>query len=276
MKIFNDILYNSIFTLFSRFTWMKFILMPIYFLFQLNCNGQTINKYLEFSIPTIEQEATSIWRTINDIEFLEGQGYQVHFPKNEIIKTLILKSKNKDFGNEDFAAIYDLLESGVYDKSDYKMAMEKLRRQEKLLNTLIQNLIDSKASWNWEFKIFSTYNVVFTQYGTGGSYDPDIGRVTLFTNKQGEFKNYNMPGNTIMHEIVHMGIEKSIVQKYKLSHGLKERIVDIITFLVFKDNLPEYKVQDMGDASIETYINDKKDIKNLNVLVEQYLEDKID
>lgn len=51
-------------------------------------------------IPTIEQEASSIWRTINDIDFLESQGYRIHLPKDSLINTLVEKSKNVKFGND--------------------------------------------------------------------------------------------------------------------------------------------------------------------------------
>jgi len=66
--------------------------------------------------------------------------------------------------------------------------------------------------------------------------------------------NYDNPANTIIHEIVHMGIEKSIIQKYNLSHGLKERIVDTIVYVLFGEFLPEYKVQNMGDTKIDKFL----------------------
>lgn len=221
----------------------QLFLFSLSLLFFQSCSAQVSSNYISIRIPTIEQEATSIWRTINAIEFLEQQGYKIHLPENDLIDSLILKSKNGEFGNEDFPQIYNLLEANIYKESNYALALNQAKTQEALINTLVHQLVTVKNSWNWSFKTFEQYPVLFTLYGTGGSYDPDLGTVTLFTTKEGRFMNYDKPANTIIHEIVHMGIEQSIVQKYNLPHGLKERIVDTIVFLLFKESLPEYKIQ---------------------------------
>ncbi len=82
---------------------------------------------------------------------------------------------------------------------------------------------------------------------------------------------YNNPAYTIIHEISHMGMEYSIVQKYGLSHGLKERLVDTFVFLMFKKMLPEYKIQNMGDSRIDKYLNKKNDIESLNSIVSEFV-----
>lgn len=239
-------------------------------IFYLSCAFYQAKEQIKVTVPTIQQEASSIWRTINDIEFLEQQGYTIHLPENKTIQSLILKSKNKAFGNDDFAAIYEMLEEGVYVESKYNTALEKVKAQEALINSLVWKLKTTKESWSWNFKAFDTYNVVFTLYGTGGSYDPDKGTVTLFTNEEGKFMKYPKPANTIVHEIVHMGIEQSIVQKYNLPHGLKERLVDTITYLLFKDQLTDYKIQTMGDMKFDEYLKSKDDLRDLASLIEKY------
>ena len=248
----------------------KIVLLSISLLFYQSCLAQlTQSKYISISIPTIEQEATSIWRTINDIEFLEKQGYKINLPENDFIQSLIVKSKNGKFGNDDFPEIYNLLEASIYSTSNYKLALKKVRTQEKLINKLINQLYTSKKNWAWEFKTFDNYNIIFTLYGTGGSYDPDLGTVTLFTTLDGEFMNYDNPSNTIIHEIIHMGIEESIIQKYEVSHGLKERIVDTIAYLMFREFLPDYKIQNMGNTNIDDFLNKRKDIDELDSIVEK-------
>ncbi|MEL6867482.1 MAG: hypothetical protein AAFP19_23860 [Bacteroidota bacterium] len=248
----------------------KSILALIWLAAFFSCSNQTSIAQIQIRIPTIEQEATSIWRTINDIEFLEQQGYRIHLPDHDVIQSLMAKSKAKQFGNEDFATIYNALESGIYDKRKYDAALKKVQAQEALINTLIKRIKSEKESWDWPFQTFEPYDVVFTLYGTGGSYNPENGQVTLFTNEEGKFMNYENPINTIMHEIVHMGIEQSIVQNYQLPHGLKERIVDKITYLLFVDKIPDYKIQNMGDPKIDAYLTDKKDLKRLSSNIERY------
>jgi len=238
--------------------------------FSLSCQSQQITERIVVQIPTIEQETTSIWRTINDIVFLESQGYRIHLPKDSLIDRLIEKSKNGNFGNDDFSLIYELLESSFYEAHDYQSALKKVAEKIELISNMIQQLETFKKEEDWNFKSFEPYHVVFTLYGTGGSYDPDTGVITLFTNKKGDFMNYDEPENTIIHEIVHIGMEQSIVQKYQLSHGLKERVVDTFVFLMFRELLPEYKIQSMGDAKIDEYLTQKEDLKNLAAVIEKY------
>ena len=225
--------------------------------------SQTQETRISFPVPTIEQEATSIWRTINDIKFFEQQGYKVYLPKIPEIDSLIAKSKVGQFGNQDYSRIYNLVETQLFSEKSYTKAIKKVKDQETLINTLIASLDNTKDQWNWNFKSFDQYKIVFTLYGTGGSYDPDRGVITLFTNEEGKFMNYQSPANTIIHEIVHMGIEYEIVQKLRLSHGLKERVVDTIVYLLFKEKLPEYRIQNMGNAKINEVLKTKADISSL-------------
>jgi len=49
------------------------------------CESQTVIPRIEIVEPNIEQEATSIWRTINDIDFFEEQGYNINIPKGDVM-----------------------------------------------------------------------------------------------------------------------------------------------------------------------------------------------
>ncbi|MBO6515042.1 MAG: hypothetical protein JJ975_00645 [Bacteroidia bacterium] len=235
-----------------------------------SCNSQTSQHRIEIVPPTIEQEASSIWRTINDITFLEEQGYTIRLPEDPLIDSLIVKSKNGSFGNEDFSAIYTLVETGIFNPIDYQKAMERVNNQIDLIQTLVNEIDSKRSEWDWNFNMFDTYQILFTLYGTGGSYDPDKGTVTLLTNQEGGFMNYENPANTIIHEITHMGLESSIVQRHNLSHGMKERVVDTFVYLMFKDKLPEYKIQNMGNTEIDSYLKTKADLASLNAIVSKF------
>lgn len=253
----------------------KIILLSACSVFYQSCFTQLPQDHnISINIPTIEQEATSIWRTINDIEFLEKQGYKINLPKNNLIDSLIKKSKDGKFGSDDFPEIYNLLEVNIYKKENYELALKKVNAQKDLINKFVKELYVLQKKWNWEFKTFEKYNIIFTLYGTGGSYDPDLGRVTLFTTPEGKFMNYEKPANTIIHEIIHMGIEKSIVQKYNLPHGLKERIVDTLVYLLFGESLPEYKIQNMGDKEIDKSLKKKADVIELEAIINNFLKTK--
>lgn len=237
----------------------------------LCCKSQTPNARIDVVQPTVEQEATSIWRTINDIAFLEKQGYIIHLPKDSIIDALIAKSKKGTFGNEDYPVIYTLVETKIFDPKNYEQAIQKVEDQIELMNRLVNEIDAKQKDWDWAFKMFDKYKVVFTLYGTGGSYDPDEGTITLWTNADGKFMNYEKPANTIIHEISHMGMEYSIVQKHNLAHGLKERLVDTFVYLMFKKELPEYRIQNMGDPRIDEYLKKEKDIGSLNAILSEFM-----
>ncbi|WP_235298183.1 hypothetical protein [Portibacter marinus] len=237
------------------------------------CKQSTTSR-IQIIEPSIEQEATSIWRTINDITFLESQGYTIHLPDDPLIDNLINKSKEGNFGNDDYAEIYRLLEAKIYDRSKYKNAIQKVEGQLALLNRMMDKVEVKLSGWNWNFKTFDQYKIQFTLYGTGGSYDPDEGVITLWTNQQGEFMNYNNPANTIIHEITHIGMEESLVHKYDLPHGLKERTVDRFVYLLFKEDLPEYRIQEMGDARLDELLNDKEAIKHIDEILLEILDEQ--
>jgi len=71
-----------------------------------------------------------------------------------MIKSLIVKSKNGTFGENDYATIYELLESKIYDKNDYQLVFEKVKEQEALINEMILQIFSYQEEWNWNFKMF--------------------------------------------------------------------------------------------------------------------------
>ncbi|WP_132065841.1 MULTISPECIES: hypothetical protein [Aquimarina] len=248
------------------------LLLVVFSITNLSCKLQTQMSRIEIVQPTVEQEVISIWRTINDFSFLEKQGYTINLPKKPLIDSLIIKSKNGTFGNEDFSTIYNLVETEIFNHEDYEKAIQKVKNQHDLINKLVYEIDSTKNQWDWDFNTFDKYKITFTLYGTGGSYDPENGTITLLTNKEGSFMNYKNPANTIIHEITHMGMEYSIVQKYKLSHGNKERIVDKFVYLMFNDKLPEYRVQDMGNTKIDDYLNKQEHLNTLSSIISKFVD----
>lgn len=119
-----------------------------------------------------------------------------------------------------------------------------------------------------------TYRVLLTLYGPGGSYDPEIGQILLYTTPQGSFKQYKNPANTIIHEITHIGMEQSIVQAFQLSHPMKERVVDQFVQLNFGKKLPQYRIQNMGETRIDAYLKNKKSLRNLDQHLQVLLKNK--
>ena len=249
----------------------KLFFATVFSIIVLESKSQATAPRIEIVEPTIEHEATSIWRTINDIIFLEKEGYKIELPENSSIDSLIMKSRNGTFGRNDFSTIYKLVENNVFNHKNYERAIQKVNDQTDLINQLIYVIDSQKAEWDWNFQMFDKYIVLFTLYGTGGSYDPDEGTITLLTTKKGEFMNYENPTNTIIHEITHIGMEYSLVHKYNLPHGLKERVVDTFVYLMFKEKLPEYRVQNMGNPEIDEYLKTRADIGSLDRIISEFV-----
>jgi hypothetical protein len=113
-----------------------------------------------------------------------------------LIDTLITKSKKGAFGNKDYNAIYNLVETKIFDPNNYHVAIRKVENQSDLIGSLVHEIEATKSQWDWEFKLFDTYKIIFTLYGTGGSYDPDKGTISLLTNREGDFINTAIDENT--------------------------------------------------------------------------------
>lgn len=233
--------------------------------FQISCNDKVPNR-VSVTIPTAEAESDYIWRTIQDIQFFEEQNYQLSLPSGALIEELKTKAKANSLSDKDYDRLQIFIKDSVYNANDYQEGYKKIEGRLELINKMIDEI--SQSSFNWNFKEFKTYKINLTLYGPGGSYDPNEGSLLIFTTKTGQFKNYDDPACTIIHEIVHIGMEESLITKYQVPHPLKERIVDGFVFLSFKDVLPEYQIQDMGEKRADTYLREKADLKDLSTTLE--------
>lgn len=227
---------------------------------------------VQINIPTLEAETEYVWRTIIDTQFFEENNYQVSLPNGKLIESLKQKAKSNSLSDEDYEALKNFMIKEVYSEADYQQGYQNIKAQLVLVNRMITEI--GNIDLNWSFKEFNTYIVNLTLYGPGGSYNPDEGSLLIYTTPDGRFKQYDNPAHTLIHEIVHMGIETSIIQKYNVPHPLKERIVDTFVSLCFRELLPEYRIQNMGDTRTDPYLQNKDDITKLDEIVEQILKSK--
>lgn len=223
------------------------------------------------NIPTAEEETQYIWSNLQNTKFFEENNYTVSYPKGELIEVLKEKAIKGELNDEDFESLNQFIKESIYNKTDYQNGYQKIEDQRALINRMINKL--GKCKRNWNFKYIEQYEVNLTLYGPGGSYDPDIGSIVILTTKEGGFKQHPNPANTLIHEVIHIGIEESIVNKYSVPHSLKERIVDKFVLLNFDELLPEYRIQNMGDVRIDKYLKKKKDLRKLDSIVEKFLKE---
>ena len=233
-----------------------------------SCSTKGQNRLI-VTIPSAIEESEYIWSTIQDIKFFEENNYQISLPEGTFIEVLKKKAKENKLSDNDYEALKIYIKDSVYNHSDYEAGYRKIEQQLPLISKMISEI--SASSRNWDFTMFEQYQIDLTLYGPGGSYNPDEGSILIYTTPTGNFKQYDNPANTIIHEIVHIGIEASIIDTFNVPHALKERIVDTFVFLNFKEYLPAYRIQNMGDNRIDPFLKTKRDLKDLHTSVKQIM-----
>jgi len=235
-------------------------------LFSCQSNSQS---RIRVHVPTAEEETAYVWQTLQDTRFFEENNYTVSLPHGKLIEELKEEARSGTLDQSNFERLQQFMGDSVYRVSDYDAGLHKIEQELTVINEMV-NAIDT-SGYQWSFKLVEEYQVNLTLYGPGGSYNPDEGSILIFTTPIGEFKGYQKPKNTIIHEIVHIGIEASIINRYQVPHRLKERIVDTFVSLHFGERLPNYQVQDMGETRSDQYLQSTDDFRELNTIVETIL-----
>lgn len=202
---------------------------------------------------TVKEEFGYLKSVLSRLQFYKDNRYTVGLPDN---KQLLDPQIQKDS-----VKMFSIFETSEYDKGYFAEGLKILNAHKDFIESLVQKLLYLKDLW--DFKVFSKYTVVLTKYGPGGSYNPDTGKIDLFATKEGKFKGGD-PVETIVHEIIHIGIEESIVKKFRLTHWEKERLVDLLVKTLFAKELPGHKLQGEAKNKIDGYIN----LESIKVLPE--------
>ena len=244
---------------------IKYIILVIFFIISFSQNQ------VHLMIPTVDDETNYVWQNIINIEFFEANNYQITFPKDALIDSLINKSKRKQLTDDDYNKFRQLMKKKIYREAEYQIPFEKTEAIKDELNRMITEL--KRIYYKWSFKVFTQYKIILTFYGPGGSYNPHDGSIIIFATKEGKFKSYDNPLNTLIHEVIHIGIDESIITKFKLNHSVKERIVDLFVMLNFKNRLPNYRLQALGDDLINPYLATKESLIDLQKHVKHYIKE---
>jgi len=149
----------------------------------------------------IDFELKRVSYALKKLEWYDSKGYHPKLPEGINKQSSEKEIKNqiiKEFEEKKFKEVANQI------SSDFSTIKEKLSKK---LNEILNKNVPE------------TFFVYLTDYGTDGSYTfPNI-VIFNINNKKG-FK-------TIVHEIIHLLIE-NYIQKYKIQHEEKERIVDLI------------------------------------------------
>jgi hypothetical protein len=216
---------------------------------------------------TAQEEYNYLLFLIRDCLFLHSKNYSVTLPNHPAIIRLeknpsLLKSENlQELGH--------LFLNEIYEPDFYKKGVANLKPSISVFRHCISLLKPLNSAWN--FKLYTKYSIFLTRYGPGGGYwtKPDgTAIISLLTTKSGAFKLHS-PIHTIVHEIVHLGIEDVPVKPNKLNHEEKETVTDQICKIVFKDILKDYYVPDFGQDKLQSYVT-KDTILSLPAAIKEY------
>ena len=224
---------------------------------------------IRIETPSIAQEVEMVWSTLRDIKFFEEHNYSVSLPSGQLIDELKKKGRQGKLGEADYSRLESFMHKHVYKVENYQKSRSIISAAIPTLLVFLQDMESKK--WDWDIAFFPTYRIQMTLYGPGGSYHPDDGSIVIFTTPDGRFKQYNDPTNTLIHEMVHLCIEESIIQTYQVPHSLKERLVDRFVKISYGDKLPEYRIQPMGDTDLDQFVTSNTDLQNLASIVEEFM-----
>lgn len=183
-----------------------------------------------YNLPS---EIRDVERILRAKDFWQEHGYDPSLPVGVKI------------GDEFNEKIAELTKKEFTDfRSDYLGAKEKILRDWKNKGPKVISAFDSSDLTNYPIpeKIF----VILTRYGPGGSYWlPNRVVVKIYNDKRDILE-------TIVHEIVHLIIEKPLINKHQIPHREKEALVDyLMTTKKMSQVFPGYRVQKFGKPSEE-------------------------
>jgi len=231
--------------------------------------GQEKEKRLNLIIryQTAQEELEYLKVLFYGMPFYREHGYKVILPTQKIFQDLL--NENVSLDEVNWEEVKQFFVKYEYDKNFFKLGIDALEKYRIEIESVFKVFLILHKLWN--FRIYSSYEIALTKYGPGGRYNHNLGRMLLMVRKDGSFKRFN-PLHTVIHEMVHFGIEEVIVKKLALSHWEKECLVDLICKYKFDHIIPDYKMQEKRDKRLEKYVTSEK-IDDLPSVIEQYIVD---
>jgi len=203
-----------------------------------------------------------LWRQLAQMAFFREHGYQVGLPAHLLFRGLA----ERGLAGADEGEARRVFAAEVYDPRVFAAGVRAIEQVLGQLGPALSTF--DRWAKGWGFERRAHYEVVLTLYGPGGSYDPDHATITVLTTPEGGFRKE--PLHNLVHEMVHLGIERPIVRRFGLSHMEKERLVDRICVVAFAALLPGYRVQPLGPPALDSFV-DAGALDDLPAAVAQYV-----
>ena len=219
---------------------------------------------------TLNEEVEYMWKRINRIGFYNKFGYNLSLPETKEIKTFISMALDNNLDDKSKQIFVDEINK-VYNTDFYIKGLKVIQDSIEIIREPIE--VFRKYIDKWNFKLFDSYAIKLTRFGPGGSYDSESGHIIIKTNVEKIASKTSTPEEILVHEMVHIGIEHTIIKKYNLTHEVKERIVDKFMLYHFQEILPNYSMWQKGDTRIDKYLNEDDSWDRLPNCIEKFLEE---
>jgi hypothetical protein len=178
-----------------------------------------------------------------------GYKYNTWVPKpnNEHIKAMFEKEKLteqdiKFYKNFFITEIYNADNLRQFDSNFVEFVRPMM---EKGINKFLVPLLP-----NWNAVLPKKLEILCT-YGVGAGYSRKSDEYAVITFRMSRYPdNKESMLDTMLHEFIHLLIEKPIIEKYNVPHNFKERIVDLIGTEFFGKHIQERFV----NAFVDKYI----------------------
>ncbi|PKN03770.1 hypothetical protein CVU75_00435 [Candidatus Dependentiae bacterium HGW-Dependentiae-1] len=239
-------------------------LVSVVFFFSIKSNSEVVYRG-----QTKEEAFSFVMDSIKKFSWYRDKGYAVSLPVHTAFEELCQKSELLEGKDTSFLRQFFCTE--IYDAAQFAESLDIIRQTAAVVQKALQKL--TVLGINWGFKVKPRYDIVLTLYGPGGNYmwTDDVGTVVIKIDASVSLKSKEWYLETIVHEMVHIGIEEDIVQKNYLSHGEKERLVDLICSFYLIDLLSGYKNQEEVDKKIDSFIDEKIIRENLPAAIEAFI-----
>jgi hypothetical protein len=228
---------------------------------------ETKTPRVVFRAQTAQEEFAYCLKRIERLSWFKEQNYNFTLPQHKAFDELY--SRPEKITKAEFSKLEPTFVSEVYRTDVFNKGLSVLKSTEKTASKALKKLL--LLNQNWGFKLFPRYEIVLTLYGPGGSYNEKTGKVIIKTTPDGKFIRPNV-ANSIVHEMVHIGIEDNIVKKYNLEHWEKERIVDLICSVYLGNILSNYRTQRVRNKNIDQFINYENILKDLPSAIKSFTE----
>lgn len=203
-------------------------------------------KYI-ISIPTATEEADIL------LSQIKSRNNSVNYPNTQLINDA--RSKVNGGGtltSAEETALKQHFISDVYNPQDYQASYGTVNGVLATAKNQISVFEYYKEAWG--FFIPEEYVITISLYQTSGMYRSNTGEIILpITKANNHWGNTRPPAlSSILHESIHIGIEKIIIQAYSVPQNMKENIVDQFMDHHFKVVCPNYWKGTQENTSILT------------------------